>query len=368
MPHAAVRTVALAVFSLLCGGVAADASETGGAVMPEAPRVETVRCVSSGDLACASRRTAVRGGTVRIAGSGLRHSKKVVFMGRRTRSDDVATRPRHRSAGHLEADVPSRARSGPIRIVDKLGRQTTTKQAVRVVVAPPIDVAPGAGYYFGGQRKPTFRFTARRAGPVQVEVVHQGDESLLTSILATVSAGHNSVTWDGLVRGQPAPSGAYSFRLAGAAGQAAGSDQPFALFDHLFPIRGKHNLGYTKTNQFGGARGHQGTDMFAACGTRLAAARGGRVQYAGYHSRAGNYVVIDGSGTGNDYAYMHMRRPSLVSTGQQVFTGQKLGEVGETGRASGCHLHFELWTAPGWYEGGRPFDALPSLKVWDSYG
>ena len=44
----------------------------------------------------------------------------------------------------------------------------------------------------------------------------------------------------------------------------------------------------------------------------------------------------------------------LVRTGQRVFTGQALGEVGDTGRASGCHLHFELWSAPGWYQGGSP--------------
>jgi hypothetical protein len=26
-----------------------------------------------------------------------------------------------------------------------------------------------------------------------------------------------------------------------------------------------------------------------------------------------------------------------------------------------------MWTAPGWYEGGRPFDPLPSLRGWDAY-
>jgi murein DD-endopeptidase MepM/ murein hydrolase activator NlpD len=91
------------------------------------------------------------------------------------------------------------------------------------------------------------------------------------------------------------------------------------------------------------------------------------VQYAGYHSAAGYYAVIDGAETGVDYVYMHMRKPALVTTGERVFTGQKIGEVGETGRATGCHLHFELWTAPGWYEGGRAFDPLLSLRLWDSF-
>lgn len=89
------------------------------------------------------------------------------------------------------------------------------------------------------------------------------------------------------------------------------------------------------------------------------------VRFRQYHSAAGNYVVIDGGRTGVDYAYMHLAAPSPLSPGQRVRTGQAIGTVGQTGRASGCHLHFEMWSAPGWYDGGSPFDPLPDLLAWD---
>jgi murein DD-endopeptidase MepM/ murein hydrolase activator NlpD len=75
--------------------------------------------------------------------------------------------------------------------------------------------------------------------------------------------------------------------------------------------------------------------------------------------------VIDGAGTGVDYVYMHLKAPALVEKGDTVSTGQPIGEVGDTGDANGCHLHMELWSAPGWYTGGSAFDPLPSLKKWD---
>jgi murein DD-endopeptidase MepM/ murein hydrolase activator NlpD len=50
-----------------------------------------------------------------------------------------------------------------------------------------------------------------------------------------------------------------------------------------------------------------------------------------------------------------------------VRTGEPIGAVGSTGSSTACHLHFELWTAPGWYEGGSPIDPLALLRKWDSY-
>ena len=64
---------------------------------------------------------------------------------------------------------------------------------------------------------------------------------------------------------------------------------------------------------------------------------------------------------------MHMLAPPLVQTGQRISPGRRSARVGETGRATGCHLHFEMWSAPGWYEGGKAFDPLPSLESWKSF-
>lgn len=133
--------------------------------------------------------------------------------------------------------------------------------------------------------------------------------------------------------------------------------------DGIFPIRGAHDYG-TFVNSFGGGRGHQGQDVLARCGTPLVAALAGTVIQATSQSRAGNYVVVQTAG-GASYAYLHMAAAALVEKGDRVRAGQRLGDVGSTGRSSACHLHFEWWTAPGWYRGGKPVDPLPNLKRWE---
>ena len=71
--------------------------------------------------------------------------------------------------------------------------------------------------------------------------------------------------------------------------------------------------------------------------------------------------------TGTDAVYMHLIAPSWAPVGTGVTAGQQIGKVGDTGDAVGCHLHFERWTAPGWFSGGAPYDPLPELLYWDSY-
>jgi murein DD-endopeptidase MepM/ murein hydrolase activator NlpD len=354
---------------------ATAAAQSGGAGAPQSPQVNTVECVALPEAPCRPRRALLRGREFVIRGSQLEGVAAITFEGGRGPSDDVELRPERAGRHAVVAVVPDDARTGRLTVRDRYGNEATTPGRVRVLASAepaPIDISPSSRFFFDSQRKPTFQFDVAQAGAVQVELSDVATGELVkTWAVEATPAAPNSVVWDGRGTTGVAPAGTYAFKVLGAtasaATQADGTQTSFAYADHLFPIRGRHNLGYTPTNGFGGGRGHKGQDMFARCGTRLAAARGGRVEHAGYHSAAGNYVVIDGAATGVDYVYMHMRESALVRTGQRVFTGQKIGEVGETGRATGCHLHFEMWSAPGWYKGGKAFDPLPSLKSWDSY-
>jgi murein DD-endopeptidase MepM/ murein hydrolase activator NlpD len=132
----------------------------------------------------------------------------------------------------------------------------------------------------------------------------------------------------------------------------------------VFPVQGPHTYG----DGFGAPRSghtHQGQDLLAACGTPVVSVMTGTVQYAGYQSAAGNYIVVDNDGTADDFVYMHLATPAYVKTDGVVAAGQQIGVVGETGDATGCHLHFEYWQGD-WFGGGQPIDPLPYLKAWDT--
>ena len=59
---------------------------------------------------------------------------------------------------------------------------------------------------------------------------------------------------------------------------------------------------------------------------------------------------------------LHAPPPRVARSreGDRVDTAGRVGDVGQSGDASGCHLHFELWTQPGWYRGGKAYDPLPA--------
>lgn len=135
---------------------------------------------------------------------------------------------------------------------------------------------------------------------------------------------------------------------------------PGSVAKPVFPVRGPHQY----WDGFGAGRGHEGVDIGSRCGTPLVAVSSGRVRFVKTHPRAGNYVVIDLAESTIDLAYMHLREPASVRVGQTVLTGQQIGSVGDTGNASGCHLHFEVWEGA-YYGGGAPIDPMPLLLTWD---
>jgi murein DD-endopeptidase MepM/ murein hydrolase activator NlpD len=243
---------------------------------------------------------------------------------------------------------------------------------------------PRKSFYYG-VRNPRLSYEIGSDQPsndLRIDVVSASGETVASFYRNDIAPkAPDSVRWDGTTAdGHPATNGRYSFRIVPQAGgrvarraSSSSSAEPlslsFALYGYAFPVLGAHDFGDAAA-RFGAPRSghtHQGQDVMAKCGTPLVAARGGTVQYSGYEGAAGNYIVVDGKGTGFDMAYMHLLEPSPLQEGMTVRTGEPIGVVGQTGDATACHLHFEIWTAPGWYEGGSPIDPLPYLERWDEY-
>lgn len=85
---------------------------------------------------------------------------------------------------------------------------------------------------------------------------------------------------------------------------------------------------------------HPGVDIAQERGTAVVATAAGEVIYAGHYYSYGRFVVVD-HGFGYQTAYGHLNRMN-VRAGQYVEKGQKIGEVGSSGRATGSHLHYEV--------------------------
>ena len=77
-----------------------------------------------------------------------------------------------------------------------------------------------------------------------------------------------------------------------------------------------------------GGRSHEGFDIVAACGTKLVAARKGKVLVNRFDPVLdGNELVIHARGAGRNYRYSHLRKPGLPEVGEVVETGERIGSV-----------------------------------------
>ena len=112
--------------------------------------------------------------------------------------------------------------------------------------------------------------------------------------------------------------------------------------DYAIPVSGYNSsgFGYRLHPIKGEVRFHYGTDFAAWTGEPVLAFAEGTVSFAGYSDSYGNYITIDHA-DGWTSLYAHCSK-LCVETGDSVSAGDEIALVGETGLATGPHLHFEL--------------------------
>lgn len=111
------------------------------------------------------------------------------------------------------------------------------------------------------------------------------------------------------------------------------------------------------TSNFGArwGRKHEGIDMAAPVGTPVYATGDGTVIFAGWQRGYGNVIKIQHE-LGTETRYGHLSKLH-VRAGQQVSRGARIGDMGNTGRSTGPHLHYEVRV------NGRAVDPLSFIKA-----
>ncbi|QBF32250.1 M23 family metallopeptidase [Thalassococcus sp. S3] len=134
----------------------------------------------------------------------------------------------------------------------------------------------------------------------------------------------------------------------------AAQKAPFAT-----PVKGAFRFtsgyGYRRDPKTGGRRMHNGVDFAAKSGTPLYATADGVVVHAGWQSGYGRLVKIQHE-FGIETRYAHLSR-LRVKVGQRVSRGDRIGDMGASGRVTGVHLHYEVRV------GGRPVNPMIYIKA-----
>ncbi|MCL2739460.1 MAG: M23 family metallopeptidase [Bacteroidales bacterium] len=133
---------------------------------------------------------------------------------------------------------------------------------------------------------------------------------------------------------------------------AAQTDQMALSIPAMFPVnmaagiskgsfRISSGFGWRIDPMYGDRRFHEGVDIAGPVGTPIYATGNGMVIKSGFNFFGlGNYVVID-HGFGYQTWYGHLRTP-LVKEGQRVGRGEPIGLLGNTGKSTGPHVHYEV--------------------------
>ena len=134
----------------------------------------------------------------------------------------------------------------------------------------------------------------------------------------------------------------------------AAEQAPFAT-----PVRNAFRFtsgfGYRRDPKTGGRRMHNGVDFAASNGTPLYATADGVVTHAGWQSGYGRLVKIQHQ-FGIETRFAHLSR-IRVNVGQRVSRGQRIGDMGASGRVTGVNLHYEVRV------GGKPVNPMTYIKA-----
>ena len=134
----------------------------------------------------------------------------------------------------------------------------------------------------------------------------------------------------------------------------AAQKAPFAI-----PVKNAFRFtsgfGFRRDPKTGGRRMHNGVDFAASNGTPLYATADGVVVHAGWQSGYGRLVKIQHE-FGIETRYAHLSR-LRVKVGQRVSRGDRIGDMGASGRVTGVHLHYEVRV------GGKPVNPMIYIKA-----
>jgi murein DD-endopeptidase MepM/ murein hydrolase activator NlpD len=110
----------------------------------------------------------------------------------------------------------------------------------------------------------------------------------------------------------------------------------------LWPVQGRITASYgERIHPFSGEGAfHRGIDIASEIGTRIVAPADGVVKFSDLINGYGRAVIID-HGNGVSTLYGHLSG-FAVSAGQLIHRGDTLGYVGQSGRSTGPHLHYEV--------------------------
>jgi murein DD-endopeptidase MepM/ murein hydrolase activator NlpD len=139
--------------------------------------------------------------------------------------------------------------------------------------------------------------------------------------------------------------------------------------DGVFPVAGPHTFGGEDALFGAGRKGHvhEGQDVVAAEGVPVVAPLAGTIVARDYQASAAGFYLTLNAVDGRSFFFAHCAKDTFaVAVGQVVAAGQQLCRVGQTGDASGPHLHFEIWIG-GWRltKDSQPVDPLAQLQAWD---